>query len=224
MSFHPGANGEYSVVRYTAPSAGQFVLNAAFTGIDTTSDPHGPTSTDVHILHNGSQLFGAVVNDYQNAHAFSSTLSLSTGDTLDFVVGVGPDGNYYDDTTALAASVIAEFTPVIQIKPPATAPVPINQSSAGVIPVAILSSSTFDATQVDPASVSLAGARVKLIGKSDKYSCNAQDVNGDGLDDLVCQVSTAQFMVEPGDSTAVLEATTNSGQPIHGEEAITIVP
>jgi concanavalin A-like lectin/glucanase superfamily protein len=112
----------------------------------------------------------------------------------------------------------------IEIKPPATAPVPINQSASGVIPVAILSSATFDATQVDPASVSLAGARVKMIGKSSKYSCSIQDVNGDGLNDLLCQVSTAQFMIEPGDSTAELEAQTFSGQPIQGQEAITIVP
>lgn len=111
----------------------------------------------------------------------------------------------------------------IQIKPPAAPPVPINLSASGVIPVAILSTSTFDATQVDPESISLAGAMVKLIGKGSKYSCSSQDVNGDGLADLVCQISTANFQV-PGDSNAVLEGQTVGGQPIQGEEAITIVP
>jgi hypothetical protein len=77
---------------------------------------------------------------------------------------------------------------------------------------------------VDPASVSPAGARVKMIGKSSKYSCSIQDVNGDGLNDLLCHVSTAQFMIEPGDSTAELEAQTFNGQLIEGQEAITIVP
>jgi Concanavalin A-like lectin/glucanases superfamily len=112
----------------------------------------------------------------------------------------------------------------IEIKPPASPPVPIDQSSSGVIPVAILSSPTFDATQVDPATVSLAGAEVQMIGKSDKYSCSAQDVNGDGLNDLVCQVSTAQFLIQSGQANAVLQAKTYSGQPIQGQEAITIVP
>ncbi len=112
----------------------------------------------------------------------------------------------------------------IEIKPPAAPPVPINQSASGVIPVAILSSPTFDATQVDPATVSLAGAAVQMIGKSDKFSCSVQDVNGDGLEDLLCQVSTAQFLVQPGQSTAVLQAKTFTGQPIQGQEAITIVP
>ena len=78
--------------------------------------------------------------------------------------------------------------------------------------------------QVDPATVALAGAKVKLIGKGDKYSCSAQDVNGDGLLDLVCHVLTAQFMIEPGDSVAVLEASTFGGQAIRGEDSIRIVP
>jgi hypothetical protein len=40
----------------------------------------------------------------------------------------------------------------------------VNLGSAGVIPVAILSSASFDATTVDPATISLAGASVKLVG------------------------------------------------------------
>ncbi len=90
--------------------------------------------------------------------------------------------------------------------------------------MAILSSATFDATQVDPASVALAGAAVKLIGKGDRYACSSEDVNGDGLPDFVCHVTTAQFMIEPGDSIAVLEAQTVSGEPIRGEDSIQIVP
>lgn len=118
----------------------------------------------------------------------------------------------------------ANLTVSIEIKPPATAPVPINLSSAGVIPVAILSTPTFDATQVDPSTVTLAGAHVQLIGKSGKYQCSVQDVNGDGINDLLCQVSTAQSLIQPGDSNAVLEATTFAGLPIVGQEEITIVP
>ena len=111
----------------------------------------------------------------------------------------------------------------IDIKP-GSYPNSINLSSAGVVPVAILGSATFDATQVDPASVTLAGARIRLIGKGDKYSCNAEDVNADSFVDLVCHVVTAQFMIEPGDSIAVLEAQTFDGQAMRGEDSIDIVP
>lgn len=111
----------------------------------------------------------------------------------------------------------------IDIKP-GSFPNSINLSSAGVIPVAILSNATFDATQINPATLSLAGAKVKLIGKGDKYSCHPEDVNGDGLLDLVCQVVTVQFFVEPGTSVAVLEAETFNGQKIMGQDSIQIVP
>jgi hypothetical protein len=111
----------------------------------------------------------------------------------------------------------------IDIKP-GSDPNSINLGSAGVIPVAILGSDTFDATTVDPATVSLAGASVKLVGKSDKESCKPDDVNLDGALDLVCQVYTAQFMVDEGETKAVLEAETFDGAKVRGEDFIRIVP
>jgi hypothetical protein len=112
---------------------------------------------------------------------------------------------------------------LIKIKPGSDEP-SINLASAGVIPVAILSSPTFDATQVDPASVSLAGAKVKLIGKAGRYSCSFEDVNGDGRLDLMCHVETASFFLETGESLAVLEAETFDGRAIRGQETVRIVP
>lgn len=88
----------------------------------------------------------------------------------------------------------------------------------------MLSSATFDATQIDPGTVTLAGAAVRLIGKGDRFACSAQDVNEDGLPDLLCHVVTAQFLIEPGDSVAVLEAKTVGGQAVRGEDSINIVP
>ncbi len=118
-------------------------------------------------------------------------------------------------------SVVMEV--VIDIKP-GSDPNSINLGSAGVIPVAILSSWTFDATTVDPETVALAGASVKMVGKSDKFLCSEKDVNGDNLVDLLCKVQTAEFMIETGDSMAVLEAQTWDGVSIRGEDTIRIVP
>jgi hypothetical protein len=93
-----------------------------------------------------------------------------------------------------------------------------------VVPVAILSSVDFDATaQVDPDTVALAGASVKMVGKSGRLQCHDEDVNGDGLYDLVCKVYTAELKIELGDSTATLEAITWDGTPIQGEDNIRIV-
>ncbi len=45
-----------------------------------------------------------------------------------------------------------------------------------------------------------------------------------GLDDLVCQVEAAEFLIEPGEGTAELTAETFDGTPIQGTDSIRIVP
>jgi len=99
----------------------------------------------------------------------------------------------------------------------------IKLGTAGVIPVAILSSESFDATTVDPETITLAGASVRMVGKASRFLCSEQDVNEDGRLDMVCQVETAQFLIEPGQSVAVLEAQTLDGRRIRGEDSVRIV-
>lgn len=112
----------------------------------------------------------------------------------------------------------------IDIKP-GSYPNAINLGSQGVIPVAILSNSSFDATTVDPDKVSLGGASVAVRGKADKLMAHEEDVNSDGVPDLVCQVETENL--HPGISQtgyAILTGKTYRGQPIQGKDKITIVP
>ena len=63
-----------------------------------------------------------------------------------------------------------------------------------------------------------------MVGKSNKFLCHEEDVNGDGVVDLVCKVETVQFLIEVGDSVAVLEAKTFGGVEIRGEDSVRIVP
>lgn len=112
----------------------------------------------------------------------------------------------------------------IDIKP-GSYPNAINLGSYGIIPVAILSSAEFDATTVDPDTVELAGSGVAVRGKGNKSMAHGEDVNGDGLVDLVVQVSTENL--DPGsfqDGYAVLTGKTYDGVPIQGEDEIIIVP
>ena len=98
----------------------------------------------------------------------------------------------------------------------------INLKSDGVIPAAILSSPTFDAPEeVDPATLTLSGASVKTVSKNNKLLCDADDVNIDGLLDLVCHFVTQQF-IDPEGSTVVLEGQTFDGTPIRGEELVNV--
>jgi hypothetical protein len=107
----------------------------------------------------------------------------------------------------------SELEVAIDIKPGSTAN-PINLGSRGVTPVAILSSSTFDATSVVPETITLAGAGVATRGKKGECQVAAEDVDGDGLLDL--------DLFEDG--YAVLDATTSDGQAIWGSDLVTIVP
>ncbi len=116
----------------------------------------------------------------------------------------------------------------IDIKP-GSYPNTINLGSKGVIPVAILSDADFDATTVDPETVSLAGSGVAMRGKGNKLLAHEEDVNGDGLTDLVVKVKTENL--DPGtfqDGIAILtiHETSNPESAIlfQGSDQISIVP
>ena len=123
---------------------------------------------------------------------------------------------------------IVGLVPVIYVEidiKPGSYPNSINLGNEGVIPVAILSSSDFDATTVDPATVELAGAGVELRGKSDNAMAHREDVNKDGRIDLVVQITTQNL--DPGIGQygyATLTGKTYAGLFIEGADEITIVP
>jgi hypothetical protein len=116
---------------------------------------------------------------------------------------------------------------LIDIKPGGN-PNTINLRSKGVLPVAILSSeeadNEFDATTIDPSTVQLAGAGVAVRGKN-KYMAHEEDVNGDGLTDLVVQIEIKNLNPDKlEDGSAILTAQTSNGVEITGSDKISIVP
>ena len=79
--------------------------------------------------------------------------------------------------------------------------------------VAILSSDLFDATlDLDPASLSVAGARVQMLGEG-SYGCTVSDVNEDGADDVTCLVPVTSGPGATGISNVVVEGMTVDGFP-----------
>jgi len=115
------------------------------------------------------------------------------------------------------------LTVEIDIKP-GSDPNPINPKSKGLVPVAIFSSTEFDATQVDPTSICLAGANVAVRGKGNKLMAHEEDVNGDGLVDLLVQVETQDFDDLGDGGTVELTGTTFDNQAIVGYDEVIIVP
>jgi hypothetical protein len=99
----PGQNLQYSILRWTAPSSGTFSINATFSGLSFLGD-----TSDVHILHDGISIFDSNVTGSPSPVSFSGPVSITAGDTLDFAVGVGSNGNYNEDLTALSATIVPE--------------------------------------------------------------------------------------------------------------------
>jgi hypothetical protein len=122
LGLHPGPSGEYAVLRFTAPSAGSYMIDAVFAGADNGSgdmnyQPSGYpyTTTDVHVLF-GSTTWGGGVSGYQATSTFNSgTVALAQGQTVDFAVGFGGNG-YVFDMTALDVRIND-----VTVTPPSTA-------------------------------------------------------------------------------------------------------
>lgn len=102
LMVHPGpsAAGEgvdsFTVVRWTAPVAGTFQVSATFYGMDIGD-------TDVHVVVNGTSVFDDVRSGVGDNRSFNGSVTVSAGDTIDFVVGRNGDESF--DSTGLDASI-----------------------------------------------------------------------------------------------------------------------
>lgn len=106
----------------------------------------------------------------------------------------------------------------VDIKP-GSDPNSINPRNKGVIPVAILTTDTFDATTVDPLSVEFGpNGATEAHGKG-----NIEDADGDGDSDLVLHFNTQDTGIQYGDTEATLTGKTLDGQAIEGIDSINTV-
>ncbi|MBA7481861.1 Tol-Pal system protein TolB [subsurface metagenome] len=132
-----------------------------------------------------------------------------------------PEIDEYGPVWSVPEPAVIEVT--IDIKP-GSYPNAINPGSNGVIPVAILTTDDFDAADVDPGTVMLAGAEVAVRGKADKLMARLEDVDEDGDLDLLVQVETQSDGTLWATGSVTLTAKTYDGQDIEGEDDVIIVP
>lgn len=122
-------------------------------------------------------------------------------------------------------NVVLSVEPVqvaIDIKP-GSDPNCFNNDGNGVIPVAVLGSADFDVTQIDASTVRLEGMAIKAVGKSNKLLARIEDVNGDGIEDLIVQIADTKGVFSPDDTMATVTGNLLNGIPFEGSDTICIV-
>ena len=105
LDVHPGTgftSDAFAVVRWTAPSTGNYLISAIWRDIDLNcGDGFG-----AHIVRNGISIFDKSVPNGESTSFIRHILTLSAGDLVDFVVEPGPNGNQDCDSTALKIEVV----------------------------------------------------------------------------------------------------------------------
>lgn len=185
--------------------------------IDNINHVSGPAN--LQIWDNGYPSGGNYWSDYSGIDNFSGPAqnipgSDNIGDTPYDILAIDQD-NY---------PLMKPFNPFeVQIDIlPDDFPNFINPNSKGTLPVAIFSTEIFDATTIDPATIQCCKAYVETKGKHDKLKAHPEDVDGDGIIDLVVQFSRTQLdPSELATGYAMLTGETYQGQVVVGKDSVT---
>jgi parallel beta-helix repeat protein len=205
------------------------------------------TNVEDNILanHNGYGIrvfYGATVN-YSYNDLWQNALGATDGSPVDGGGNISGDPLFNSDYTLQAGSPCIGATsdstdmgrlfgacgcgpPIIEVTidvKPGSFPNSINHKSKGKIPVAILSTADFDA----PGDVDWDSLTFGQTGDEESLafcSPSPEDVDGDGLYDLVCHFSTQLAGFACGDEVGYLKGQTVDGVPIEGGDSVRIVP
>ncbi len=161
---------------------------------------------------------GRVTTDFGGQFDFAQAVALQPDENI-VVAGVAAIIGSPDQFALARYQGGGVVTVPINIKPESgTNPIPL--SSMGRIPVAILSTSSFDATSVDPNSVCFGDAEAPAERDCTAAHSALEDVNTDGRLDLLLLFETGQTGIDPGDTRACLTGTTFSAVGIEGCDSI----
>ena len=158
--------------------------------------------------------FGPDGNLYVSSFLTDSVLRYN-GTTGAFIDAFAPSGSGgLDGPTGLV------FTPTVSIDiKPGSFPNSINPRSKGVIPVAILTTDTFDATTVDSTTVRFGATGTEAA----PVHAALKDVDRDGDTDMILHFRTQDTNIVCGDTSASLSGETFSGEAIEGSDSIRTV-
>jgi len=107
LLLHPGPSGDYSVVRFIAPTSATYVISGIFTAIDS-----GNTADTASVTTSGpSSTLLYSTNSTSAPHTFTFNQALTAGESLDFAVGWGVNNQFDNDSTGFDATITATPEP-----------------------------------------------------------------------------------------------------------------
>jgi streptogramin lyase len=190
----------------------------------------------------------SAIGTFDPATGVFDYLSLSDSEAHPMGISVSPTGDiWWAETFDTGRGGVGRFSPApepqavpVDIKP-ASCPNPLNVDGRGVLPVAILGTGEFDVTQVDPASVTLAGVSPlrwdwedvatpfgpPFVGKEDAYDCIEE--GPDGYMDLTLKFDTQEVVAALGEvsegNVLVLQLTGTllDANPFVGEDVVVVL-
>ena len=154
----------------------------------------------------------------------ATTASAATADTTATAADTGTSTTTATTDTG-AVETITTSDPTLQyvnidIKPGSKGMGVLNPKASGRFPVAITSTTTFDATSVDTTTLTFGatGTEAPLT------QCTTRDVNRDGLLDLVCFADNRKSGFSDNSTSGAATGKTKSGKTIKGQGALKVIP
>jgi uncharacterized delta-60 repeat protein len=204
------ADGHIVAVGGSSPGPG--AANFAVARYDSTGNLDAGFGTDGKV----TTAFSTPASNALDVLAQPDGKLVAIGGTRD--LSVSGSGDFALARYLGAASAI---TVAVDVKPDSTDNV-ISLQSNGVVPVAILSTASLNAADVDPTSVCFgdAEAAAERACVARQPQGHLEDVNRDGRLDLLLQYDVARTGIDRGDTQACLTGTTRSGTAIEGCDSI----
>jgi len=128
--------------------------------------------------------------------------------------------------TVSCSQIITVVPLSVDIKP-GSFPNSVNINARGVLPVAILTTDTFDATQIDQDSITAFTTSVDFLvdeWEATPLRCSIEDVNDDGTLDLNCKFLKGDLVLNCWTNGLVVSGNLLDGTPFIGSDTIRPVP